>query len=217
VIDILVLCTGNVCRSPMAELLLRDQLAQRGVDARVSSAGILPGGQPASEEVVELLDQRGIDATEHRSRQVTAEMVGDADLVLGMARMHVREAVVMQPERFNRMFTLKELVRLGRASGPRREGSVDDWLDRLGLGRNPAGLVGDDELDDVQDPMGLRFSVFRKVDLELVELTGALTDLVWPTAGAPSGRAPGPTPEQASESARGGGRFWNRRGRLAAG
>ncbi len=97
----------------MAEALLRDALGRRGVEASVSSAGLFRGGVPASPGSVKAMAQRGLDLEAHRSRTVTEDLLLGADLVLGMARLHVREAVVAVPQVWPRAFTLKELVRRG--------------------------------------------------------------------------------------------------------
>jgi len=77
----------------MAEALLRHRLSSVGIDARVSSAGLLRPGQPASAHGVDLLRARGLDMTAHRSQAMTRELLSSVDLVLAMAREHVREAV----------------------------------------------------------------------------------------------------------------------------
>ena len=105
-IDIVLLCTGNVCRSPMAEVLLRERLRAAGVAATVSSAGTWRAGEPASGGSLRAMQARGMDLSDHRSRLLDRDAVDGADLVVGMAREHVREVAVLVPELFGRTFTL---------------------------------------------------------------------------------------------------------------
>jgi protein-tyrosine phosphatase len=82
---ILVLCTGNICRSPMAEGLLRARLAVLRPDARVISAGLAAvEGSPADPLAVALLAERGLDISGHRARPITPDLVGWATLILVM-------------------------------------------------------------------------------------------------------------------------------------
>src|SRR5262245_18808678 len=83
-IEILLVCTANQCRSPMAEGLLRRSLAQAGVVAMVHSAGLLPGGVGATPDAIATVGDRGVDISGHVSRRLDADMVRDADLVIGM-------------------------------------------------------------------------------------------------------------------------------------
>ena len=87
---ILVVCVGNICRSPMAEALLRREL--RGQDGfTVESAGLgALVGHAASEHSVTLMDEFGLDISGHRARQLHPDMVRDADLVLVMEAGHKR-------------------------------------------------------------------------------------------------------------------------------
>ena len=85
VMRILVVCAGNICRSPLAEELLRRALGARGMEADVRSAGLwAQPGLPASEGVGVAARLRGVDLSRHRARQLEASHLGDADLVLVM-------------------------------------------------------------------------------------------------------------------------------------
>jgi protein-tyrosine phosphatase len=170
----------------MAEALLRHRLGDLGVDATVASAGLLRPGQPASQHGVDLLRARGLDLTTHRSQAMTRELLGSADLILAMAREHVREAVVLDPSLWPRTFTLKELVRRGQAAGPRRAGeSLADWLGRVGQGRRISELTGSSPDDDVEDPYGGPRSAYERLLVELDDLLDRLVSLAFAGALSP--------------------------------
>ncbi len=159
----------------MAEVLLRERFRALGVDGRVASAGLLRDGDPASAHGVDVLRSRGLDMTPHRSQVVTGELLSSADLVLGMAREHVREAVVMAPALWPRTFTLKELVRRGEAAGPRgADEPLEAWLARVGQGRKVADLSGSSPDDDVADPIGGPRSAYERLAAELDDLLDRL-------------------------------------------
>jgi protein-tyrosine phosphatase len=178
-----VVCTGNICRSPMAEAFLRRHFDERAVAGRVSSTGITTEGREASQSAIEVMAERGYDISAHRSSRITPERVEAADLVLGMAREHVREAVVMVPSSLTRTFTLKELVRRAGDLGARGiDEPLERWLARLHAGRDPASLIGASPDDDVADPIGRRVSFYERTADELAELTDALVELMCGTA-----------------------------------
>ncbi len=85
---ILFVCTGNTCRSPMAEALMRAELHRRGVTAAVSSAGLAASGEPAAANAVAVLAEVGLDLTRHRSRPLTREMADAADVIAVMTDQH---------------------------------------------------------------------------------------------------------------------------------
>lgn len=175
-----MLCTANQCRSPLAERLLADALVRRGVDADVRSAGFLPGGQPISPETVAVLEERGIVPPPGPSRRLEPRELVGADLVLAMARLHVREAVVLAPSTFSRTFTVKELARRGGELGPRKpDETVGEWLDRAHVGRDHSLHLGESPDDDVADPVGQSLRVFRSTATELDHHLGQIVDLLW--------------------------------------
>lgn len=93
-ISILMVCTGNICRSPLAESLMREELGRLGEDhVEVSSAGTGAWeGAPASEGAYLVGLEHGIDLSDHRARLLTSEVVKRADLIFTMAR-HQRARV----------------------------------------------------------------------------------------------------------------------------
>jgi protein-tyrosine-phosphatase len=87
---ILFICTGNTCRSPMAEALLREAAAARGLDVVVSSAGAGAwDGAPVSEGAYLVGLENGLDLSNHRARLLTREIVRGADLILVMSGHHL--------------------------------------------------------------------------------------------------------------------------------
>lgn len=164
----------------MAEALLHDRLSRIGFDAKVSSAGRLYDDTPVSSGSVLAMADRGFDIRRHRSRRMTSELLRDADLVLGMAREHVREAVVLEPDVFPRAFTLKELVRRGEAIGPRRRGEpLDVWLTRAHEGRDRRHLLGTSPDDDVGDPIGGSADLYARTAVEIERLVDRLVELAF--------------------------------------
>jgi protein-tyrosine-phosphatase len=165
----------------MAEALLRHRLGERGVDAHVHSAGLRLVGEPASANGVDVLAERGLDLSVHRSRIFDRELLEHPDLVLGMAREHLREAIITFPDVWPHAFTLKELVRRGERIGPRAPGeSLQAWLARAHAGRVRGDLLGSSADDDVADPIGSARSAYERTADELTDLIDRLIDLAWP-------------------------------------
>ena len=120
--SVVLVCTGNRFRSPLAEQLLR--AATTGIaTTRISSVGTLdlPSG-PALPEAIELGRELGVDLSRHRSRPLREERLQDADLVLGFERRHIARAVVDGGADRERVFTVGELAGLLRVVAPRSGG-----------------------------------------------------------------------------------------------
>lgn len=169
----------------MAEVLLRRRIEQAGGTATVTSAGLYEGGMPATTHGIAAMADRGLDLRSHRSRRVHADLLRDADLVVGMAREHVREIAVLEPAAVDRSFTLKELVRLGELSGGRRpDEALADWLARVGATRRRDDLlgVGHDPAFDIADPIGRARPEYDATADELDGLLERLVALLWSTA-----------------------------------
>ncbi|MGH2729495.1 MAG: hypothetical protein ACRDJI_02680 [Actinomycetota bacterium] len=108
---IYLLCTGNRCRSPIAEAAVRT-LAQ-GLPVKVESAGVLElGPTPVLPEVQRVAAFMGLDVAEHRARHFNSVDLSSADLVLGLERWHVANAVVEGGAPHEKAFTLREFVLL---------------------------------------------------------------------------------------------------------
>lgn len=104
-------CTGNQCRSPVADIVFRS--LTEGLPVEVSSAGTLETrDRSVPRDLLEVARLAGVDLSEHRSRSVRTSSLGDLDLVVGMATEHVAAAVVDAGAPLERSFTLIELVRL---------------------------------------------------------------------------------------------------------
>lgn len=102
---ILCICTGNICRSPMAEAHLRDELSLAGLDVRVESAGVgAVVGHPATDEAVQTAAARGLDISAHRGRQLDAELAAEFELLLVMEERHREWIVRRMPQAHGRTF-----------------------------------------------------------------------------------------------------------------
>jgi len=111
VYTILLVCTGNTCRSPMAQALLREILARRGVEARVLSAGIAASaGGSASPEAVQVMQEHGLDLSGHSTTPLTVALIDEADVILTMSERHKEAVRAMKPQAIEKTFCLTEFV-----------------------------------------------------------------------------------------------------------
>lgn len=108
--SILLVCSGNTCRSPMAAALLNKILREKGLDPqqyRIATAGLSAApGWPASPEAVHALHLEGLDISGHRSRVLDEAMVEEADVVLTMTANHRRRILEQYMQPGDKVFTL---------------------------------------------------------------------------------------------------------------
>ena len=106
---LLVVCTGNSCRSVMAKGLLKKLLAAR--DIQVISAGIsaIPGFRP-TKETIEVMAKEGIDVSGHLTQRLTPEMIDRADVILVMEHWHKEQILRLVPSSKSRVFLLREFA-----------------------------------------------------------------------------------------------------------
>ena len=110
---ILFVCLGNICRSPMAMGLLREKLHKEGLEGeyRVHSAGVRGlKSQPPSTYSREMMEERGIDISDHRSHDLTSEDVEEADLILTMERGQAEAISLEFPPHAHKVHLLSEMI-----------------------------------------------------------------------------------------------------------
>ncbi len=127
---ILFVCTGNLCRSPMATGLLRRRLAEKGLKDRyqVRCAGVWAmDGNPASEKAIAVMAERGIDITDHVAHTITAEDVAEADLILVMGREHEQMIGNTWPQYAWKVYRLSEMAGKRKDIVDPYEGSIEEY------------------------------------------------------------------------------------------
>jgi protein-tyrosine phosphatase len=161
---ILFVCTGNICRSPIAERMLRLRSDELGLGLSVSSAGTRAlNGKAMHLESQRVLLERGIDASDFRSRMLTEAIAGDADLVLGMTREHRAAGRQLAPIRWRKMFALREIALIGRG-------------DTAVVGMVGTAMDPTDPRLDIEDPIGKDAKVFDRVGGEIESSVNVLTE-----------------------------------------
>ncbi len=207
--SILIVCTGNICRSPMAEGFLQRLLGERRLRAsiRVSSSGIagLTGSTPMPEAVV-AAGERGADISHHVARRFDPGEARQADLVLAMTGGHRARVIDLAPDAASRTFTLKELVRLlEELPDPAPKADPGDVLRRRVAEADAlrrSGFEGNAHDEDVPDPMGMPQQTYDAVAWDIDEwctrlvagLFGGDSGATGELEDAPAGRIPAAPP-----------------------
>jgi protein-tyrosine phosphatase len=172
--DLLFVCTGNICRSPTAELYAAHHLPPR--QFRVHSAGTYGlEGYPIEPSAARRLADKGIAYDAFRARRLTQQMVEAADLVLAATREHRGAVVSLVPRALPKSFTLREFARLTAGVDPNTL-TGDDPADRsralvAAAAANRGRVWAPPEEDDVADPYGAGDAAY---DLAAADIVAAL-------------------------------------------
>lgn len=172
--NLLFVCTGNICRSPTAERLASAYASRDGIRGlTTSSAGTHAiNGHPIHREASVVLKQLGGDSSGFKSRQLTYKSVLRADLIVGMSRAHRDAVLELAPDRIHRTFTLKEVACLVQDFGAERVADLRIWRSELSM---HAGI-------DIVDPIGQPSNVFAAVGAQIAELLPPLLSLCRPVS-----------------------------------
>jgi len=137
---VLFVCTGNTCRSSMAEAIAKKILCDMGRAGEIdfSSAGVyaIPGDK-ASCQAVQVMKELGIDLAGHRARRIDKKLIDQADIILTMTESHKAQVLSMHPEAISKVYTLMEYA--------------------------------DGKTGNIQDPFGQPVDEYRKCSIELKE------------------------------------------------
>ncbi|MGI8760125.1 MAG: hypothetical protein ACR2LF_02240 [Jatrophihabitantaceae bacterium] len=172
--NVLYVCTGNICRSPMAELLLRSW-ADPGAELCVSSAGMRAlVGHSIDRGSASALGQLGIDPSLHRARQFEEWMASDADLILTAERSHRDQIMTEVPSSFKRAFTMKEFVRLAPHVG---RGAPATVVAEASANRAVVGAVQLSE-DNLPDPYRQAIRAAKTIAQEVTEAVQITLDML---------------------------------------
>lgn len=191
---ILFVCTGNVCRSPLAEGWLLHELSRTGpAGVRVSSAGVRAlVDEPVDPGTVLEGERLGLDLTGHATRQLSPELVANSRLVLTANRAQRSDVVELHPPAVQYTFTIRQLGRLIAASaypppvlGPVAGEDLTDALRDFAVAQRGKPTVGTPVDDDVIDPRARPADVHRRAVAQMMpSLQSVARTLVMLTSGS---------------------------------
>lgn len=140
-LKIMFVCTGNICRSAMAEYMLKKRVEEENLPIKVYSCGTFAeNGDRPTEEAIETMKEYGIDITEHRATNISNSNIENMDIILCATANHKRVVLDLYPNLAGKVYTMKEYV-----------GDTEDGI-------------------DISDPWGYGLFVYRKCASELYKV-----------------------------------------------
>lgn len=180
--EILTVCTGNICRSPLAEVVLREKLRPLAVTVQSAGTQGLESAPMTSEaqKLAELLDADPAEADAHRSRWLYESDLASPDLVLALTRDHRRHILDLAPSRMRRTFTVREFAHLAEhltdqeiadvasAAGPDQTARLKAAIAAVADLRGHIPPLADQTAYDVVDPYRRSWATYERSAREML-------------------------------------------------
>ena len=160
---ILFVCTGNTCRSSIAEGIMKNLLKDKNIIIKSAGTSVF-FSEPANQKAIDVMSQMGIDIKDHRSQTLTEELIEEADLILTMTHYHTDNVIRKYAKAIEKTFTLKEYLSL--------------LLEKKGLTEDPDYQFNIDEMN-VTDPYGQSIDVYRETAKEIKRILERIVEFVF--------------------------------------